>query len=91
MLTVCSWRWIQPVDAHTMIRRGGRSVADESTAANLLHRYPESIDVGALEGWLDAPTRLAICLRASKACSDRKTLGFHTPAEMFSERIALTG
>jgi hypothetical protein len=35
-----------------MIRQGGRSVADESTAANLLHRDPESIDVGALEGFL---------------------------------------
>src|SRR5215831_20679573 len=40
---------------HTMIRRGGRSVADESTAANVLHRLSESNDVGALEGWLDAP------------------------------------
>src|SRR5438046_6634797 len=40
---------------HTMTREGGRSVADESTAANLLQRHPESIDVGALEGRLDAP------------------------------------
>jgi hypothetical protein len=47
---------------HTMIRRGGRSVADESTAANVLHRHSEGIDVGALEVLAGRSTRLAISL-----------------------------
>src|SRR6185369_5863008 len=39
---------------HTMIRRGGRSVADGSTNQDLLHREPKSTHVGAVEGRLDA-------------------------------------
>src|SRR5438045_7864931 len=35
---------------HTMIRASGRSVADALPDKNLLHRPPEGIDVGAVEG-----------------------------------------
>ena len=39
---------------HTMIRPGGRSVADELSDTDVLHREPEGIDVGAVEGGLDS-------------------------------------
>ena len=39
---------------HTNHRLGGRSVADEAATKNLLLRYPEGTDVGALETRLDA-------------------------------------
>ena len=39
---------------HTNHRVGGRSVANEATATDLLFRQPEGADVGALEARLDA-------------------------------------
>jgi hypothetical protein len=39
---------------HTNHRVGARSVADETATKNLLLRYPEGANVGALEARLDA-------------------------------------
>ena len=39
---------------HTNHCSGRRSVANEVPNTNVLHRHPEGIDVGAMEGWLDS-------------------------------------
>jgi IS30 family transposase len=59
--------------------------SNESTNGLLRQYLPKGIDIsGYSQLQLNAIAR-------QRNQRPRKTLGFHTPAEMFSERVALTG